>query len=328
MRLRVRMGLALGDYPTPPGGDAELFDSIAEQTVAAERAGFDSVWVCDHLMQTPAVAPKEEPMFECYTTLGALAALTSRVHLGAFVGCAAYRNAGLLGKAVTTLDVISHGRAVFGIGTGWYAEEHEAYGFEFGTVPERFDRLIDVLEIVRSMFVNDSSSYDGKHFRVDDALNFPRPLQPGGPPILIGGSGEKRTLRLVAQYADICNVSGSPAELRRRMQVLDAHCEAVGRDPAEICRTATKPVVVRDTEAEAWEAVPLAYKTTAQDVADNMASHSLAIAGTREQAVEQLAACLDAGLDGFVLGCSPEDRNAEYVELLAEVAGEAFGRAS
>src|SRR5690242_15140437 len=148
MRYHVRAGFTFGDYPSPPAGDAGLFDEMVQLARAAERAGFDSLWVADHLMQTPVVGGRDQPMLECYTTLGALAAVTSRVHLGAFVGGAAYRNPGLLAKAVTTLDVISHGRAIFGIGAGWFEGEHDAFGYRFGTVPERFDRLVDVLEIV------------------------------------------------------------------------------------------------------------------------------------------------------------------------------------
>ncbi|HEY8523830.1 MAG TPA: TIGR03560 family F420-dependent LLM class oxidoreductase [Acidimicrobiales bacterium] len=321
----IRLGFTVGDYPRPPAGDAGLFDTVVAQAQAAERAGFDSFWVPDHLMQTPAVAPKEEPMFECYTTLGALAALTSTLRLGAFVGCAAYRHPGLVAKAVTTLDVISHGRAVFGIGAGWYGEEHHAYGYELGTVADRFGRLVDTLEIVRALLADGEATYAGRHYRVDGALNSPGPLQPGGPPILVGGSGEKQTLRLVAEYADICNVTGSPNDLRRLMGVLDAHCEAVGRDPVEICRTFTSIVVVRDTEAEARAAVPAAYRRAEPtEVARNLAAHTGPIAGTRDQVVELLRAHLDAGLDGVVLSCVAQDRHPDYVEMLGELAREAL----
>jgi F420-dependent oxidoreductase-like protein len=324
MRYRVRLGLALGDYPRGPGGDAEVFDSVVAQTVTAEQAGFDSVWVADHLMQTPVVAPRDDPMFECYTTLGALAALTSHVRLGAFVGCAAYRNPTLLGKAVTTLDIISHGRAVFGIGAGWFEAEHEAYGFEFGSVTERFDRLVEVLEIVRSMFTNEETDFEGRYFRAAGALNYPRPLQQGGPPILVGGSGEKKTLRIVAQYADICNVSGGPAKLRHLMNVLDAHCEAIGRDPTEICRTFINLVIVRDSEREALEAMPEAYRHISSEVTDHLAETVRPIYGTRQQVVEKLHQCVESGINGMVMGCAASDRNTDYIELLAELGGEAF----
>jgi alkanesulfonate monooxygenase SsuD/methylene tetrahydromethanopterin reductase-like flavin-dependent oxidoreductase (luciferase family) len=146
-------------------GQPGLFDAVLAQASAAEEAGFDSVWVPDHLMQAPAVAAVEDPMLECYTTLGALAAATSTVRLGAFVGCPTYRGAALLGKILTTLDVISHGRAIFGIGAGWYEAEHRAYGFEMVHQGERYERLIETVEIVRSMFANRSTTYHGRHHR-------------------------------------------------------------------------------------------------------------------------------------------------------------------
>jgi F420-dependent oxidoreductase-like protein len=325
VRYRVRLGLAMGDYPRTAGGDAELFKSIAAQTQAAERSGFDSIWVADHLMQTPVVAPRDDPMFECYTLLGALAGLTSHVRLGAFVGCAAYRNAGLLGKAITTLDAISGGRAIFGIGAGWFEGEHDAYGFEFGTVGERFARLTEVLEIVSSMFVDEETTFDGRYYRAAGALNYPRPLQEGGPPILVGGSGEKRTLRIVAQYADICNLSGSPVKLRHLMNVLDTHCQAVGRDPSEICRTFINLVIVRDSEREALQAIPPAYRDISTEVTDNLSETVRPIFGTQEQVLEKLQEHAATGIDGMVMGCAAEDRRPEYIEFLGELGREVFG---
>jgi F420-dependent oxidoreductase-like protein len=324
MRYRVRLGLAMGDYPRSAAGDAELFQSVVTQTLAAEKSGFDSVWVADHLMQTPVVAPRDDPMFECYTTLGALAALTSHIRLGAFVGCAAYRNAALLGKAVTTLDVISGARAIFGIGAGWFEGEHDAYGFEFGTVAERFERLEEVLKVVSSMFVNEETSFAGHYFQTSGALNYPRPLQPGGPPILVGGSGEKKTLRLVAQYADICNVSGGPAKIRHLMNVLDAHCEAVGRDPTEICRTFINLVIVRDSEREALEAIPPAYRDISTEVTDNLSETVRPIVGTRQQVLEKLHEHAASGIDGMIMGCAAVDRSPDYVQFLGELGREVF----
>jgi F420-dependent oxidoreductase-like protein len=324
-KVRIRLGFSLGDYPRPSEGDSKLFDSVAAQALAAESSGFDSLWVPDHLMQTPAVAPKDDPMLECYTTLGALAALTKRVRLGAFVGCAAYRNAALLGKAVTTLDIISHGRAVFGIGAGWFEEEHRAYGYRFGSVSQRFERMVEALHTVRSMFSEDSTTFDGRFFSANGAVNYPRPLQSGGPPVLIGGSGPNRTLRLVAEYADICNVTGNPAKLRHLMDVLDAHCEGIGRDPSEICRTFINVVIVRETEKRALAAMPEAYRHISSEVSDHLSEPVRPIAGTREQVVAQLREHLAAGIDGMILSCAAEDRNAEYVELLGDVAREAFG---
>ena len=253
----VRLGYAYGHYGRDRAG---LFDAVLEQARAAEDAGYDSVWVPDHLMQATAVAPVDDPMIECYTTLGALAAVTSNVRLGAFVGCPAYRSAALLGKILTTLDVISGGRAVFGIGAGWYETEHTAYGFELGHHGERYERLVETIEIVQSMFANETTTYHGKHFRAEAALNSPRPVQTHGLPLMIAGTGEKKTLRLVAEHADMCNVLGTPEIVRHLMSVLDHHCEDVGRDPSSICRTVLCTVVVRDTAAEAEAALPPVYR--------------------------------------------------------------------
>jgi F420-dependent oxidoreductase-like protein len=308
----IELGLSYGCYDRD---NSALFDSLLAQAIAAEEAGFDSVWVPDHLMQAPAVASVDDPMLECYTTLGALAAVTSKVRLGAFVGCPAYRSAALLGKILTTLDVISHGRAIFGIGAGWYEKEHRAYGFEIGHHGERYDRLIETIEIVKSMFSNQSTTYHGKHHRADGALNCPRPVQPGGPPIMIAGNGEKKTLRLVAEYADMCNVVGSPQIVGRLMETLDRHCADVGRDPATICRTVTSTVIVRASPEEAEAAMPAVFR--------NNPSPFKPIVGTPGQVVATLRGLLAAGIDGLILSCPEDNGTPEYVAALSELAAKA-----
>jgi F420-dependent oxidoreductase-like protein len=313
----IKLGLSYGCYDRD---NSALFDSVLAQAIAAEEAGFDSIWVPDHLMQAPAVASVEDPMLECYTTLGALAAVTSKVRLGAFVGCPAYRSAALLGKILTTLDVISHGRAIFGIGAGWYEAEHRAYGFEMGHHGERYERLIETIDIVKSMFCNQSTTYHGKHHRADGALSSPPPVQPGGPPIMIAGNGEKKTLRLVAEYADMCNVVGSPQVVGRLMETLDRHCADVGRDPATICRTVTSMVIVRPSPEEAEAAMPPSFR-------DNPSPFK-PIAGTPDQVVAMLRELLAAGIDGLILSCPYGDGTPEYVAALSELAAEARAGAS
>jgi F420-dependent oxidoreductase-like protein len=310
----IQLGYAFGHYGADRKG---LFRSVLEQARAAEEAGFDSVWVPDHLMQATAVAPVDWPMPECYTTLGALAVATSRVQLGAFVGCAGYRSAALLGKIVTTLDVISGGRAIFGIGAGWYETEHRAYGFELGHHGERYERLVEVLEIVKSMFANEKTTFRGKHFQAEQALNSPRPIQPAGPPIMIGGNGEHKTLRLVAEHADMCNVLGNPDTVRRLMSTLDRHCEAVGRDPSSICKTVLSMVIVRDTLEEAEAAMPAIYQ--------NNPSPLRPVAGTPAQVVTLLRDLLKAGADGLILSATELDCRPDYIALLSELAAEARG---
>src|SRR5437879_8639634 len=211
-----------------------LFDRVVENARAAEAAGFDLVTVMDHFYQIRGIGPETEPMMEAYTTLSALATQTSRVKLGTLVTGVTYRNPALLAKMVTTLDIVSSGRAMLGLGAAWYEEEHDAFGFDFPRAGERLDRLEEALQICRAMFTEEAPSFAGKHYRIEKALNIPHPVQPNGPRIMVGGSGEKRTLRLVAQYADMCNINGSPDTIRHLLEVLHGHCADVGRDPGEI----------------------------------------------------------------------------------------------
>src|SRR5579872_5954861 len=193
-----------------------LFDRVVANTLAAEAAGFDLVTVMDHFYQIRGVGPETDPMLEAYTTLGALAASTSRVKLATLVTGVTYRNPALLAKMVTTLDVISHGRAILGIGAAWNDSEHAGYGFEFPPIGERMDRLDEALTIIKLMFTEDRPSFEGKHYRIDRALNSPRPLQAGGPKVLVGGGGEKRTLRILAKHGDIGHWFGGPLEDLKR----------------------------------------------------------------------------------------------------------------
>jgi len=217
----------------------------ARLTRAAEAAGFDLVTVMDHFYQIRGVGPETDPMLEAYTTLSALAASTTRVRLGTLVTGVTYRNPALVAKMVTTLDVISGGRAILGIGAAWNDAEHAGYGYAFPPVRERMDRLQEALEIARLMFRDERPSFSGRHYRLDRALNSPRPLQADGPKILVGGAGERRTLRLAAQYADMTHWFVSSVEaFRHKCDVLERHCAEVGRDPGSIVRLIGVPVDV------------------------------------------------------------------------------------
>jgi F420-dependent oxidoreductase-like protein len=189
-------------------------------------------------------------MLDSYTLLGALAARTTTVRLGTMVTGVTYRNPAHLAKIVTTLDVISAGRAILGIGGAWYDVEHEGLGFEFPPAGERLDRLEEALQICRAMFTEEAPSFTGTHYRIREARNIPRPVQPGGPTILVGGGGERRTLRLVAQYADMCNVFGDPATVAHKVDVLRGHCKDVGRDPAEVTVSRLSTLVLTGSEEE------------------------------------------------------------------------------
>jgi F420-dependent oxidoreductase-like protein len=223
---------------------ADLFEHVADLATAAEDAGFDSVWVMDHFFQLPPLGGPDQPMLEAYTLLGALAARTRRVQLGTLVTGVTYRNPAILAKIVTTLDVISRGRAILGIGGAWYEVEHQALGVDYPSDRVRLDMLEEAVQVCRAMFTGDDVSFTGGHYRLDHARNLPRPVQEGGPRIMIGGGGEKRTLRLVARYADQCNVTGDVATLARKVEVLRRHCADVGRDPAEVGVTWMTPLIL------------------------------------------------------------------------------------
>jgi F420-dependent oxidoreductase-like protein len=232
---------------------ADLFEHVAGLTVAAEDAGFDSVWVMDHFFQLPSMGGPDQPMLEAYTLLGALAARTQRVQLGTLVTGVTYRNPGILAKIVTTLDVISRGRAILGIGAAWYDVEHQGLGVEYPAAGLRLDMLEEAVQVCRAMFTGDDVSFSGAHYQLDHARNLPRPVQPGGPKIMIGGGGEKRTLRLVARYADQCNLTGDAATLAHKISVLRGHCAEVGRDPGEVEVTWMTPLILTTSDQNTAE---------------------------------------------------------------------------
>ena len=236
--MKPWFGLHLPYYTSTDAPDERLFDRVVEQARAAEQAGFSLVTVMDHLYQIPGVGPVTDPMLEGWSVLAALSRETSRVRLGTLVTGVTYRNPALLAKTATTLDVLSGGRAIFGLGAAWNDVEHAGYGFEFPPLRERMDRLDEALTIVRAMFTEDRPSFEGRHYRISAALNMPRPIQPNGPPILVGGGGEQRTLRIAARHADMTHwfALGLDA-LRHKTEVLERHCAEIGRDPGAIERT-------------------------------------------------------------------------------------------
>jgi F420-dependent oxidoreductase-like protein len=293
--MRPWFGLHLPDYTFPATPTERLFDRVVEQARAAEEAGFGLVTVMDHMYQIRGVGPVTEPMLEGWSTLAALARETTRVRLGTLVTGVTYRNPALLAKIVTTLDVISGGRALLGLGAAWNDEEHLGYGFDFPPVGERMDRLDEALTIIRAMFREDRPTFTGRYYRIHDALDVPRPIQPGGPRILVGGGGEKRTLKIAAAHADMTHwfPLGLDA-LRHKHEVLEGYCEAIGRDPAYIERTMAAPVVVAGSDAEI------------RDILDRLPAERRAFvtAGTPEQMAEALRPYLDEGFTGFTFNNS------------------------
>lgn len=231
----MEIGLHIANF-TCPSGPSGLADDLTRIVTVAENAGFGRISVMDHIWQIGALGPAENEMLEAYTTLGYLAARTSRVQLLAWVTAATYREPGMLAKIVSTLDVLSGGRAWLGIGAGWNAAEANGLGLPFPPTAERFERLEEALQICLQMWGPVDGPYEGTHYRLGRTLNSPQPLTRPHPPILIGGGGEKKTLRLVAQYAQACNLFDGP-ELERKLDVLRGHCEAVGRQYHEIEKT-------------------------------------------------------------------------------------------
>jgi F420-dependent oxidoreductase-like protein len=272
----MKVGLQICTF-NAPGGTAAIGPTLARVVRTADDAGFDSIWLMDHFFQIRSSGRTEDPMLEGMTALGFVAAHTDRARLGLLVGGIHYRPPGLWVKATTTLDVLSGGRAWLGIGAAWNAEESRALGFPFPPLVERFEMLEETLQIAHAMFRGDRGSEErfvGRHFRAERLLNSPQGLSRPRIPIMVGGGGERRTLRLVAQYADACNVFGSPEGVARKYRILDAHCAEVGRDPAEIERS------------------------TLQDV-------RMAVGGgtgeTPDQVVERLAEYADAGTDHVIV---------------------------
>jgi F420-dependent oxidoreductase-like protein len=230
----MELGLHFIDFL--PGDPARLAPTLADAAKAAEQGGATLFTLADHFFQMEAMGRAEDPFLEGYTSLGFLAGQTTTIDLGLLVTGVTYRYPGLLAKAVTTLDVLSSGRAIFGIGAAWYDREHHALGFPYPAVSRRFEMLEETLQICRQMWSDDNGPYNGKHYELAETICEPRPIR--RPPILIGGDGEKKTLRLVAQYADVWNSTVyDPDELKHKVDVLDRHCDSVGRDPAEIRKT-------------------------------------------------------------------------------------------
>jgi F420-dependent oxidoreductase-like protein len=305
------LGLQIPNYTFPGVSNDKLFDHVVMLATTAERAGFDSVWVMDHFYQLPNIGPRTEPMLEAYTILSGIAARTKKVRLGSLVTGVTYRNPALLAKSVTTLDIVSSGRAILGIGAAWNEDEHRGYGYDFPPVGERISRLEEALQICRAMFREEAPTFEGRYYQIEGALNFPRPIQPNGPPIMIGGGGEQRTLKLVAQYGDMCNFFGDAAMVRHKIDVLERHCETVGRDPGTIIKTRLGSLLIRKTDAEAEG---LFQQILGRPGINQEYVRSVLIVGGPDRVAEQAQKLLDAGLDGLIFNM-PHLEDPEAIEL-------------
>lgn len=307
--MAVLFGFHHPNYTFPDVPDDKLFDRVVDNAKAAEQAGFDLFTVMDHFYQIRGVGPETAPMLEAYTTLAAVAARTTRIKLATLVTGVTYRNPALLAKQVTTLDVISKGRAILGIGAAWNEDEHKGYGMDFPPIGRRMDRLEEAVRIARLMFTEERPSFEGKFYQIDRAINSPRPIQTGGPKIMIGGGGEKRTLRILAQHGDIGHWFGGPVdELKRKKSVFEDHCAAVGRDPSNVLLTIGIGMVLVKHEKEGnaiLERIPPERRAMIR-------------ISTVDQAAEILGPYVDAGFSGFTFN-NPALPTADAIGLAGEL---------
>jgi F420-dependent oxidoreductase-like protein len=322
----TRLGYQIPNFTYPGEAGSNIFRNVVEQAKAAEAAGFDRVFVMDHFYQLPGLGAPHEPMLECYTMLAALAQHTSKVRLSALVTGNTYRHPTLLAKTITALDHVSDGRATLGIGAGWFELEHNSLGYEFGSFTDRFEKLEEALQIIVPMLRGEQVSLDGKRYHVADAVNSPAPLS--RIPIMIGGSGEKKTLRLVAQYADESNLSsGSIDEIPRKLDALAAHCERLGRDRSEIKVTKLTMACIAPTmeEAEADVRAMAAAKGWGEGIVDIV--KNVLIFGDPDTVGEQLVAAMRTGIDGLTINLPANGHNPDRIGLLGEVANKAIAEA-
>ncbi len=232
----------------------EAYETMTHVAQTADELGFESVWLVDHLHTVPQ--PSQEVTFESWTSTAALARDTKRVRIGQMVTCNGYRNPALLAKMASTVDTLSHGRLNFGIGAGWYEHEYRAYGYSYPEAPERLRYLREAIQVILAMWTQEEAVFEGQYYQVRGAINSPKGVQKPHIPLLIGGNGEKVTLKLVAQYGDACNVEGDPATLRHKFDVIKQHCETVGRDYESIRRTSSMVCSIGDTEEQALAPIP------------------------------------------------------------------------
>lgn len=314
----TRLGYQIPNFTLPGIAPADVFTNVINQAKAAEAAGFDRVFVMDHFYQLPGLGAPQEPMYECYTLLSAIAQHTDTVRLSSLVTGNTYRHPTLLAKTITALDHVSNGRATLGIGAGWFELEHDSLGYEFGTFTDRFEKLEEALQIILPMLRAETVSLDGKHYKVTDAVNSPAPIS--DIPVMVGGSGEKKTLRMVAQYANESNLGGATVEeIPRKLDALAAHCERLGRDRSEIAVTSLQMVLVAPTmeEAEA-DLREIGGAKGWPDEITEMAK-GLLVFGDPDTVGERLQAVMDTGIDGLTVNLPGNGHKTERIGLLGEV---------
>jgi F420-dependent oxidoreductase-like protein len=306
-----RMDLA--DVPDP----VEKFETMSRRAREAEKAGFDAIFLYDHFHTVPT--PQLETTFECWTSTAALARDTSTIRLGQMVTCNGYRPPSLLAKMASSVDVMSHGRLILGIGAGWYQDEFEAYGYEYPETPERLRMLREALQVLKAMWTQDHAQFDGRHYHLRGAINEPKAVQKPHPPIWIGGGGEKVTLKLVAQYGDACNLNEDLQTVRHKLDVLRAHCETVGRDYDSVLKTMELYAILGDKK-EVDRIVADTARRTGQDEGFVRSWHPWA--GDAERIADVIGEFVEAGMQYVIVNVP----NAFEGGVISRFAEEVFPR--
>ncbi len=324
----TRLGYQIPNFTYPDVGADGLFDVVAQQAREADSSGFDTLLVMDHFFQLPMLGDPDEFMLECYALLSALARETSSVKLSALVTGNTYRNPAVLAKTLTTLDILSNGRAQLGIGAGWFELEHDSFGIEFGTFTDRFEKLEEALQVIVPMLRGERPSLDGKHYVMSNAINEPQPIS--HIPVMIGGGGEKKTLRMVAQYADESNIICAPHEVDRKLEALAGHCEALGRDRSEITVSWQKSACIAPTADEAKADMFAYFQRRGLDVAsmpeeEQQVWMSNFTWGDPDTVAEQFAGALRPGLDGFTINMPANGHLEGRVEMLGQALAPVIG---
>ena len=291
---------------------SQIVDSLKNLVTRAESRGFDSFWVMDHFHQIPFVGKPEEPMLESWTTISVLAGMTTKIKLGTLMTGIIYRHPSILAKIGATLDVLSKGRLFMGIGAAWNEEESSVYGIPFPSAKERFLRLEEAIQIIRKMWTEDpSASFNGQYYQIKNAFCNPKPIQKPSPPIMVGGSGERQTLRIVAKYADACNLFGSAETVKRKLSILKEHCRSVGRDYDSILKTKLGVVVIDDDKEMARKRLQQIIMGIPEEQINEFA-----IYGTPEDVLRQKESLEDAGIQYLIVDLDPS-REIEALDIFA-----------
>jgi F420-dependent oxidoreductase-like protein len=291
---------------------SQIIDSLKELITKAENSGFDSFWVMDHFHQIQFVGKPEEPMLEGWTTISVLAGITSKIKLGTLVTGVIYRYPSILAKIAATLDVLSKGRLFMGIGAAWNEQESLAYGISYPSNQERMLRLEEALQIIRKMWTEEpSASFNGKYYKIQNAYCNPKPIQKPSPPILVGGSGEKRTLRIVAKYADACNLFGSAETVRKKLNILKEHCKSIGRDYDSILKSKLGAIVIDDNKEMAKSRVQQTFKGIPEEQINEFVMY-----GTPEDILREIELLEQAGIQYLIVDLEPS-RELEALDMFA-----------